>query len=712
MFKRIIAATLCIIMAVTAFASCAKKDPNDKGAIIHMYLSQEVYDFDPAYAYSNDAALKIVDLLFSSLFKINEKGKLENDLASGYAIDEAHNTLTITIDEEAYWSNGEYVSANDVAYTIRRILAPESTSEAACLLFDIKNARAVKNATSDAYTDDIGVDAVGQREIRFTFEEGFTDYEGFLYNLASPALAPLPENTVKINEGDWAKKPSTMICSGPFRLYKISYDPSDKGLILERNAYYYREADEKVDKSVKPYRIIVDYTKSAEEQYEMFKRGEIFYLGDIALSLRGTAEDVVLTDALSTATVYLNEKVCVGETVRELDKESSSSFEEVRAGVTYVTTTYKSYYTYYNYLTDDEYQDKYGKTYEKISKSDKNTMTDYTICGEKTETTFETVDGATVVNINVYEEYRYVYKDVTADGKEVVQNAIDAPGGAKLFANKDIRNALSLAIDRDEIVKKIVYAKAATGFVPTGIFGTDYNRKTDFREDNGALIATKADLTKAQGLIPSDITSANYEIELCVRGNDEVHNAIAEEIAKAWQALGFKVLVNPIYPIDNDDKGATGEASKDIRDDLITEMYESGTYSAILVDIVAMTPSAYGFLAPFAKDFAGSSVDMDPNDGDTDHLYEVMGHRTGYNSEAYNAKIEEAFAAKDPAKKAELLREAEKMLMEDMPIIPIVFNQDAYLISKDLKKVESTYFATRSFKKAKLKDYQKYLPQE
>lgn len=711
MFKRIIAATLCLIMAVTAFASCAKRDENDKGAIINMYLSQEVYDFDPAYAYTNDAALKIVDLLFSSLFRINENGKLEEDLADGYVIDEAHNTLTITINKKAFWSDGTYVSANDVVYAFKRVLSPESSSEAASLLFDIKNARTVKNATGDYYTDDIGIYAVGEREVEITFEEGFTDYEGFLYNLASPALAPLREDIVSINEGDWAKKPSTMVCSGPFRLYKISYAPEDKGLTLERNSYYFRELDEAIDKAVLPYRIIVDYTKSAEEQYEMFKNGEIFYLGDIALSLRGSVDNVKVSDALSTATIYLNENAYVGKTVRELDKEADSTSEEVKSGVTYITNTHKSYYTYYTYMSEEDYQAKYGKGYEKIPASDKKTN-NYTKYSQKFETTFETVDGAQVVRIDVYEEYRYRYEGVTADGQELIQFSIDVPGGTKLFANKDVRNALSAAIDREAIAKKIVYANAATGFVPTGIFGTDYNRKTDFREDGGALISTKADPTKAQGLIPSDITPSDYEIELMVQGNDEVHVAIAEEIAKAWESLGFKVLVNRVYTMENDDKGSTGAAAKDIRDDLFTEAYEAGNYSAILVDIVAKTPSAYSFLAPFAKDFAGSPVDMNPNDGDVAHLYEVMGHRTGYNSEAYNAKIEEAFAAKDAKTKAQLLHEAEKILMEDMPIIPIVFNQDAYLISKELKNVDSTYFGTRIFTDAKLKNYQKYLPTE
>ena len=712
MFKRIIAATLCIIMAVTAFASCAKKDPNDKGAIINMYLSQEIYDFDPAYAYTNDAALEVVDLLFSSLFYIDDNGKLKEDLADGYVIDEAHNTLTITIDEEAFWSDGTYVSANDVVYAFKRILAPESTSEAACLLFDVKNARAVKNATTEAYTDDIGIYAVGEREVEITFEDGFTAYEDFLYNLASPALAPLREDVIKINEGDWAKKPSTMVCSGPFRLYKISYDAADKGFILERNAYYYRESDEKVDKAVKPYRIVVDYTKNAEEQYKMFQNGDLFYMGDVALSLRNKAEKVKLSDALSTATVYLNENIYVGKTVRELDKEPDPVVvEELRNGVNYITTTYKTYYTYYNYMSAEEYQEKYGRAYEKISSSKKKTS-DYTLYGQRSEATFETVDGEEVCNITVYEEYRYVYTGLNAEGVEFSQMGIDVPGGTQLFANKDIRNALSLAISRSVIAKKVVYATAATGFVPTGIFGTDYNRRTDFRKDGGDILSASQNLSKAQELIPADINPEDYEIELAVQGNDEVHVAIAEEIAKMWQELGFNVLVNRIYPMPNDDKGSTGAAAKDIRDDLFTEMYEAATYSAILVDIVAKTPSAYGFLAPFAKDFAGSSVDMNPNDGDVEHLYEVMGHRTGYQNDAYDAKIEAAFAATDAKTKAQLLHEAEEILLEDMPIIPIVFNQDAYIISKDLSRVGHTYFGTRIFTKTKLKDYQDYLPKE
>jgi oligopeptide transport system substrate-binding protein len=92
--------------------------------------------------------------------------------------------------------------------------------------------------------------------------------------------------------------------------------------------------------------------------------------------------------------------------------------------------------------------------------------------------------------------------------------------------------------------------------------------------------------------------------------------------------------------------------------------------------------------------------------------YKVTPHYSGYNSEEYNEKIEEAFAEKDIVKRAELLHEAETIALEDMPVIPIIFNQTATLTSKDLSKVNATYYCPAIFTKTKLKDYQDYIPAE
>ena len=50
--------------------------------------------------------------------------------------------------------------------------------------------------------------------------------------------------------------------------------------------------------------------------------------------------------------------------------------------------------------------------------------------------------------------------------------------------------------------------------------------------------------------------------------------------------------------------------------------------------------------------------------------------------------------------------------MDEMPIIPVVFNQNATLTSKKLSGEKVTYYGTPIFTKLKLANYKDYLPEE
>ena len=205
------------------------------------------------------------------------------------------------------------------------------------------------------------------------------------------------------------------------------------------------------------------------------------------------------------------------------------------------------------------------------------------------------------------------------------------------------------------------------------------------------------------------IKQQNYLSLHILQENNLVHCAMADMIKPAWESLGFRVIVEKVKPEINDEIGSTGEVSKDIRDNVFEEALYNRTFQASIVDVVSPTVRAYSILAPFAKEFAGTGMDFNAKDEAGNYLYTIEGHITGYNSEEYNNKIEEAFNEKDEKKRAEILHQAEEILLDDMPIIPLIFNQDAYMVSKDLKKVDSTYFGTRIFTEAKLKNYEKYL---
>ena len=640
MFKRIIALLLCVATCLTVcigFASCSrpKVDNDNKGQSVIMYLSDSLYDLDPVNAYNNESTANVVSLLFDTLFKIDEKGKVKGSLAKKYTIheDDTLNEYKMEIElNETNWSDGQPVSANDFLYACSRILDPEASYESASLLFEVKNARAVKSG--DCSPDDLGVTADGN--IITIYFDGKIDYERFLINLTSLALAPVREDIAN-KSADWAKKPSTMVTSGPFKLSRISFSAENtdvkygdlnwttkKGtagdylrdfseakitsFIIERNVYYYRDKtkDEKLDKAVTPYRIIVDCSLSDEDILAGYKSGAILCINDIPLSLRDDLKDeAVVKDSLSTHTYYFNQN-------------------------------------------------------------------------------------AKVLNKSTNEE-------------------------VALFAEPAVRQALSMAIDREAIADAVVFAKAAEGLVSNGVLAYDSVKET-YRAKTGSSYAyLKEDVDAAAAkLEEAGISASDYSFAITVAAYDEVHVAIAELVSEAWNALGFDVTLNKRGTVLNNDYYALIEdIPADMCDDLYIENLKGGDFEVIALDLSATTTDAFSVLAPFAKAFAGQSMDMSVLDN-----YVTTPHITGYDSEDYNAKIEAIFAEKDMEKRSGMYAEAEAILMEDMPAMPIIHNQYATVTSENLElgnqflfwTKNTNYYTTLYFNKMyiKVKDYDAY----
>ena len=625
--KKLIALALSIIVILSAFAGCAADEDGieevDNGAYIRMYLTDPVYNFDPALAYNNESALRIVSLLFDNLFVLNENGKPEKSLVDKYEIDKDNYTITLTLHDDTYWSDGSPISANDVFYTWERLLDSTKSFEAASLLYDVENAKAAKEG--DVSIEDVGIELLNETQLKINLNEG-TNIDEFLVKLTSYALAPLRSDIVRrtAKEIDWAKSPINIATSGPFRLRSLSYNPEDANITLERNAYYYRDfMKDKPDVSVTPYRIIIDYTMTGEEILAAYEKGEIFYVGDLPLDVRSKytleqwADMGEVKDAMSTHSYVMNQDAVI---------------------------------RYYN-----------ASKFSKLSS----------------------------------------YEDNLVAGKD----------GEKIFANNDVRKALSMAIDREAIADAVVFAQAANGIVPYGVFEED-SRKDHFADNRTNGIATTADLAAAKELLAeAEIDPSKFMFSISVPAYDDVHLKIAEMVAAAWgeDGLGFHVAVNAIKTIDNKDVAvSTGAAILGVKDDIFAENYMARKFEVAPIDYTAFSPSAFSVLAPFAKGYTGNAS-IDPQGEE----FSVASHITGYENEEYTNIIKSAFYRRlDLEARAEILHEAEGILLDDMPIIPVVFNKTISLQSKDLKKVEFSYYGYAIFTKTKLKNYEDYIPAE
>ena len=308
MLKKIIALLLCVLMMIPLFSSCAKRDENDMGPMITMYLSDEIYNFDPAYAYYNATTLSIVSMMFETLFKLDGNGKIQNALVDTYeyienpAKDEYKLVLSL---KDTCWSNKDPVTADNVMYAWKRLLNANNSFEAASLLFDIKNARAVKEG--DVTIDDLGVEANSSKILTVYFE-GPIDLDAFLLNLTSVVTAPLPESHIE-KDADWAKKGSTMICSGPFKLGKTRYvnvDSSNLEIAKDSTDKIYCEDDYALDEWNKPIKTTTTEVKKLS--YFVLERNNYYRLL-LNVGVLGTESGVVTLEPSYTVLNWNDENI-------------------------------------------------------------------------------------------------------------------------------------------------------------------------------------------------------------------------------------------------------------------------------------------------------------------------------------------------------------------------------------------------------------------
>lgn len=572
--KRLLALLLCLVMVVSLMAGCGKKDEEDKGAIIRTYMTSNIYNFDPIYAYTDDAAAKIMGMIYEGLFTINEKGKVEKALCKDYKIVEDEENgiykIEITINDTG-WSDGREVMVDDIVFAWKRILDPEFSCSAAAMLFDIKNAKNYKNG--DCSPDDVGLYPIDTKRFEILFEAPI-NYDLFIENLASPYLVPLREDILGKAE-QWASNVAIMVSNGPFAVR--SFTPGEK-MALQRNSYYYRNIEKDAeDKVVKPYRLYIDLRADASEQLVAYKDGDVFYNSEIALSSReGWASSAKTVDMQNVHTYYFN-----------------------------------------------------------------------------------------------------------------TNNPI--------FAKAEVRQALSMALDREAIADLVVFAEAATGLITDGVFNT--SRKNSFREEGGDLIKTTGDIDGAKALLKS-VTLEEKAFTIIVRNND-VDVAVANYAKDVWKQLGFTVTVKKL---EAEKKVTSNEY--EVYVDQFEQAFKNGDFDVAAIDLQMFSTDAFATLAGFALGYSGTALNLaDPDNGGWDLKPGV----TGYNSEEYNAKIDAAFNEKfDRAVKAKYLHEAEEILMKDLPVMPLITLQNAYVSSKAFTKFSFDYYGCPVMTKAKLKNYEEF----
>src|SRR5699024_7757624 len=98
----------------------------------------------------------VLDQVFEGLTRVNQEGEVEEGMAESWDISEDELTYTFHLREDATWTNGDPVTANDFEYAWKWVLDPENAdTDYAYQLYPIKNAEDAKE--NDGSLDDVGI---------------------------------------------------------------------------------------------------------------------------------------------------------------------------------------------------------------------------------------------------------------------------------------------------------------------------------------------------------------------------------------------------------------------------------------------------------------------------------------------------------------------------------------------------------------------------
>lgn len=183
-------------------------------ATLHRGTNSEPRSLDPHKAVGNSAAVILYDL-FTGLMTLDAAGKLVPGVAESYSVSEDGLTYTFTLRDDAVWSDGTPLTADDFVYSFRRLLTPETAARFASQLSPIVNAQAINKGEKPP--EALGVQAVDPRTLVVTL----TQPTAYLPQLmSSNAASPVPRHVIEAEGRGWTR-PEVMVSNGAYKLAEV-----------------------------------------------------------------------------------------------------------------------------------------------------------------------------------------------------------------------------------------------------------------------------------------------------------------------------------------------------------------------------------------------------------------------------------------------------------------------------------------------------------
>ncbi|MGP6464233.1 peptide ABC transporter substrate-binding protein [Pantoea agglomerans] len=197
------------------------------------HIKDEPASLDPLKAVGLPE-IQVIRDLFEGLTNQDAQGKIVPGVAQSWSSSD-NKTWVFTLRNNARWSNGAPVTAQDFVYSWQRLVDPKNSSAFAWFagLSGIQNAAAITKG--EMTPDKLGVVAQSKNQLKVTLDRPVPWFPALVANVA---LFPVPQKIIA-QQGDSWTSPGKLVGNGA---YQLSERVVNEKIVLTRNPHYWDDA--------------------------------------------------------------------------------------------------------------------------------------------------------------------------------------------------------------------------------------------------------------------------------------------------------------------------------------------------------------------------------------------------------------------------------------------------------------------------------------
>lgn len=246
-------------------APAAEEPAAAGGSILNVMVEVEVASLDPQIA-TDGTSFEVIADFTDGLMQMDASGKAVPAIAESYDVSPDGLTYTFHLREDANWSNGEPVTADDFVFGWQRAADPATAAEYSYMLSDIgqiKNAAEVLAGAKPV--TDLGVSAVDAKTLKVELNVPVSYFDSLMY---FPTFYPINRAFFEgLEVGTFGTSPETVLSNGAFKL--DSYEPAALSFSLVKNPDYYNVANVKLDGL--NYQVV----KDSQQAFMSYQNGDL-----------------------------------------------------------------------------------------------------------------------------------------------------------------------------------------------------------------------------------------------------------------------------------------------------------------------------------------------------------------------------------------------------------------------------------------------------